>query len=298
MNPLPRRTAIGLVVGSGVSAVLSGCHASSPATTSATSIPPTTESPQALATARLARSGLSPAAAPVPGATGVSTAVNSAAVVVGTVPASAVNTLATLAMSYTPTLAQLCSIPAPRESTLILAPATAAEYDRWTNQSLNPEERGVTVVVEHVAPWIALKPALTTAEQQNVLAHEMLHALTLTPQARATQPLWLTEGFAQLAATDVTSVQALSAKPPPAAHLPSNAQFVADSGTSYVLAFLFAVFLQIRRKDAVSAFYTPAVTSNPADLNALARRVFGADIAGLTRQWQTSYSAELRKLAG
>lgn len=110
----------------------------------------------------------------------------------------------------------------------------------------------MTVVVEHVAPWIALKPALTTAEQQNVLAHEMLHAL-LTPQARATQPLWLTEGFAQL---------------------------------------------QIRRKDAVSAFYTPAVTSNPADLNALARRVFGADIAGLTRQWQTSYSAELRKLAG
>lgn len=201
--------------------------------------------------------------------------------------------------SYQPTILQITGTTAPTQSLLILAPATKAVYDQWTGEKDNPGEGGATVFPSPPAqPWVALKPGSDQRQLEVTLAHEMLHALTLTFASKRDQPTWLTEGFAQLVSADVTQIVELAATPPAAASLPTDAQFTAQPGRSYVLAFLFATFLQQKRRDAVAAFYTPAVHGQPGDLDRLAHNVFGAVIPELTGQWQAQYAAQVKTLRG
>ena len=298
MGDLTRRTAVGGLV----AAALAGCGSDSrpaPSRSPPPSPASTTATPEEVANQRLLSSGLTSATGPTPGAAGTSLAVNPEAVVVGTAPDSTIQQIARLAISYQPTILQITGTTAPTQSLLILAPATKAVYDQWTGEKDNPGEGGATVFPSPPAqPWVALKPGSDQRQLEVTLAHEMLHALTLTFASKRDQPTWLTEGFAQLVSADVTQIVELAATPPAAASLPTDAQFTAQPGRSYVLAFLFATFLQQKRRDAVAAFYTPAVHGQPGDLDRLAHNVFGAVIPELTGQWQAQYAAQVKTLRG
>lgn len=298
MGDLTRRTAMGGLV----AAALAGCGSGTRATSSrspSSSPSPTTSTPAELANQRLLSSGLTTRTGPTPGAAGTSMAVNPEAVVVGTAPDSTIQQIARLATSYQPTILEITGATAPTQSLLILAPATKATYDQWTGEKDNPAESGATVFPSPPAqPWVALKPETDQRRLEVTLAHEMLHALTLTFASNRDQPTWLTEGFAQLVSADVTQIVELAATPPEAASLPTDAQFRAQPERSYVLAFLFATFLQQKRRDAVAAFYTPAVHGQSGDLDRLAHSVFGATIPELTQQWQAHYAAQVKTLRG
>lgn len=182
---------------------------------------------------------------------------------------------------------------------LILAPATEAEYEAWGGAGYT-DAWGVTRVLawRGAQTWITLNLAAggldagtLKADQPllvHVIDHEMFHALTLKPGGQGQAPLWLTEGFAEVAGQMQATVWPRT--PPRRATLPTDTQVHKDT-YGYFLAWQFVAFVEGRVGPArAMRFYFAAVSpQRDSTLNALSRRYLGASLARLTSNWQHAY---------
>lgn len=182
---------------------------------------------------------------------------------------------------------------------LILAPATEPEYQTWGGSGYT-DAWGVTRVVARrgAQTWITLNlaaggldAATLKADQPllvHVIDHEMFHALTLKPGGQGQAPLWLTEGFAEVAGQQQAVVWPRT--PPRRATVPTNAQVHTDT-YGYFLAWQFVAFVERRVGQArAMRFYVAAVSpERHSTLNALSKRYLGASLARLTSDWKHAY---------
>lgn len=183
---------------------------------------------------------------------------------------------------------------------LILAPATQSEYDSWGGAG-HGDAWGITHTPGWKGGhnWIALDLAqrgilaATLKDDSNLLrhvvTHELFHALTLPGGSHADAPLWLVEGFAEVAAQQVRALG--PATPPARITLPTNRDFGSTSD-SYFQAWQFAAYL-VRHEGRARAmrFYFRAVASHDrTTLGALSRRCLGSSLAALERRWEHAYA--------
>lgn len=183
-----------------------------------------------------------------------------------------------------------------RGRVLILAPATESDYRAWAGRGHSddwgitprtPWHGGSTWIILHLSAS-GLSAATLDADPhllRDVITHEMFHALTLTHGSRA--PLWLTEGFAEVAGQKLGPPHL-----PKRVALPTDAQ-VDGHPLGYFLAWQFAAFLNHRVGHArAMRFYLAAVAPHrQAAINALSKRDLGASLPSLVRSWKKAYRA-------
>jgi hypothetical protein len=182
---------------------------------------------------------------------------------------------------------------------LILAPATRSEYETWTAGD-NFDDWGVTGFAAWKGghSWITLalaQPGLyadTLMDDrqllEHVIAHEMFHALT-TPSGRGRAPLWLTEGFAEMAGQKMSKIA--DGSPPRRASLPTADQFQPNT-PAYFLAWQFALYLVNHQgREPAMRFYFAAVSKHRhSTLHALSKRYLKAPLPALVRRWEHDYA--------
>lgn len=181
---------------------------------------------------------------------------------------------------------------------LILAPATQDEYRAWGGAGYT-DAWGITKVPPQKdgSTWITLdlsKPGLTAATMEDdhtllkeVIAHEMFHALTLKPGGRARAPLWLIEGFAEVAGERMSRLAART--PPRRATLPTDTQIEQDP-YGYYMAGQIAAYIEQRSGRRAMRFYFAAVSPHRrGTLNEISERYLDISVQDLVRLWKRAY---------
>jgi hypothetical protein len=183
---------------------------------------------------------------------------------------------------------------------LILAPATESDYRAWGGAKY-PHLPGFTRVtpLHGGSTWITLNLAqrgpagLSLQDDRGLLrhtiAHELFHALTLEPGFKA--PLWLLEGFAEVAGSQFAALGPRHL--PRTVSLPKDTQVNRRPALGYYLAWQFAAFLNHHVGQArAMRFYLAAVAPHRhGTMNALSRRYLGTPLPGLVRSWEKAYRA-------
>lgn len=184
---------------------------------------------------------------------------------------------------------------------LILAPQTQSDFASWGGAGYDdvygltrpPSWKGAPSVITLDLANAGLGAVTVEADGnllRHVIAHEMFHALTL-PVGGGKAPLWLTEGFAEVAGERMRDI------PHPEvtwkAAFPTDAHFDTDPQDAYFLAWQLAAYLQHHDGPArAMRFYFAALSPHRhASLNALSRRDLGAPLKALVRRWKHTYDA-------
>lgn len=184
---------------------------------------------------------------------------------------------------------------------LILAPATRSEYVAWGGDGYE-DTLGVTRAPtwdgDHSVVTLDMAQRGFTQETladdgdllRHVIAHETFHALTLPVGGIRRAPLWLVEGFAEVAANDMRMVP--YTRVPRRASLPTTKDFHSEPGAAYFLAWQFASFVVHRegRRRAMRFYFADVSRHHGSSMDRLSKEYLGAALPWLVRRWELVYA--------
>lgn len=194
----------------------------------------------------------------------------------------------------------------PSAPGLVLTPRTDGELQQWSGlTTLISDVWGVTipgktssqlpyVILDCAAPGVT-KPHLIDDDLliKHVVTHELFHAYTLgsdTPVA----PLWVVEGFAELAGQDAVAL--IPTSPPTTPVVPTDEQLRGkDAGDYYFIAWMLVSSLAGRfGTDSAMGFYKQLINSPGTSLEDASGKNFGFPWAKVVAQWKFGYADQLK----
>lgn len=253
---------------------------------------------------RISKSGLLFA---LQGADGISDHEVDGVIAVGDVPEDRVRVVAQLAKVGRDELLNLLGT-LPSYDTLVLLPKSDTEFHDWSGTSpMLADVWGVTipgandrqlpfVVLDSSAPGVA-QPTLIQDDQvlAHVIAHEMFHATTLESDIPVC-PLWVTEGFAELAGQ--RALLLVPTAPPATPVVPTDEQLRGSRASDYYfLAWTIADHMARTYGDrAAIRFYRDQIDHPGTSLDVSCRSAFGVQFTTVAAAWRAAYPARVKSL--